>query len=86
MKRRYREHQQGSAKCKYTRSFPPVKISACWQIQANIASILKIECYIKALSRNSKKSLIEQPSSLQEKFIEINIDEFTQNKECNNGR
>ena len=85
IERRYREHQQGSAKCKYTRSFPPVKLSACWQIQADISSILKIERYIKALPRNNKKSLIVHPSSLQKEFIDININEIVP-KKCNYGR
>lgn len=65
IKRRYREHQQGTAKCKYTRSFPPVKISAYWQINTDIADALKIEHYIKKLSREKKLSLISQPDKLK---------------------
>ena len=86
IERRYREHQQGSAKCKYTRSFPPVKISACWKVHADISAILKVEHYIKALSRDDKKLLVERPNDLQKEFIGINIDEIIQNKECKNGR
>ena len=33
IKRRYQEHLSGSAKCKYTRSFPPVRIAACWKLE-----------------------------------------------------
>ena len=68
IERRYREHQQGTVKCKYTRSFPPVKLSACWQIHTDISSILKIECYIKGLSRIEKFDLVKHPESLQHYF------------------
>lgn len=61
MQRRYAEHQQGSARCKYTRSFPPRRIAACWQIEADLSLILKIERQIKSLSKKEKIGLIEQP-------------------------
>ena len=67
IKRRYQEHVEGSSKCKYTRSFPPVKLAACWAIESNDASLaLKIEKAIKRLSKQEKSMLIEQPESLKE--------------------
>lgn len=59
LERRYREHQQGSAKCRYTRSFPPKKIAACWEF-ATQREALAIEREIKALSRKEKQALIMQ--------------------------
>ena len=69
LERRYREHQQGSAKCKYTRSFPPKKISASWKIDTDLSSILKIEAYIKKLSTKEKKRLVGNPEELHRYFI-----------------
>ena len=65
MRRRYQEHVDGSSKCKYTRSFPPVRIAACWTIESINASLpLKIEKKLKLLSRQEKFKLIEQPANL----------------------
>ena len=64
IKRRYQEHQQGSSKCKFTRSFPPKELSACWQIQCDLSSILKIERIIKKLSKLEKKQLVDNQSML----------------------
>jgi putative endonuclease len=64
IKRRYREHQQGTSKCKYTRSFPPVKLSVYWQIETDISTVLKIERYIKTLARSKKLILISHPEEL----------------------
>lgn len=58
MERRYQEHLDGYAKCKYTRSFPPVRIAACWEIGGNLSDALKLERKIKALSREEKEKLI----------------------------
>lgn len=61
MERRYQEHQEGTAKCKYTRSFPPVRIAACWEIECDLSEALKIERRIKALSRKEKERFIREP-------------------------
>ena len=57
LQRRYQEHLQGTAKCKYTRSFPPRRIAASWQIEGNLSQILKIEAAIKRLSKSEKYHL-----------------------------
>ena len=57
LERRYQEHLQGSAKCKYTRSFPPRRIAAHWRIDTDLSGILKIEAAIKRLSKIEKKRL-----------------------------
>lgn len=67
MKRRYQEHIDGSSKCKYTRSFPPVKIAASWTIESSNSSLpLKIEKKLKNLSKQEKWKLIEQPANLKD--------------------
>ncbi len=66
--RRYEEHVKGSSKCKYTRSFPPKRIAACWEIHTNLSKILKIESQLKKLTKQEKSLLIEQPLLLHAFF------------------
>lgn len=55
--RRYKEHQQGSAKSRYTRSFPPKKLMATWMFD-NKSDALKKEAAIKKLSKEEKRALL----------------------------
>lgn len=64
MERRYQEHLSGSIKCKYTRSFPPMRLAACWRLESSLSVALKIEHKIKQLSKTAKKKLIEHPKQL----------------------
>ena len=57
VQRRYTEHIKGSAKCRYTRSFPPKKLAAYWQMESK-SDALVVEKQIKALPRKSKEKLI----------------------------
>jgi putative endonuclease len=60
IKRRYQEHCDGSIKCKYTRSFPPVEIAACWKIESdNSSPALKLERLIKKLPKSIEIKLID---------------------------
>jgi len=63
LERRYQKHCEGVAS-KYTRSFKPVKIAASWEINGTKAEAMKIERYIKNLSRVEKKKLILNPQTL----------------------
>ncbi|SRR5579883_567765 len=66
--RRYREHLDGSIKCKYTRSFQPVCIAQCWQVKNCKSTALKIEKYIKGLKKRDKELLISSPEKLIQLF------------------
>lgn len=55
--RRYQEHQAGSAKCKYTRAFPPKKLLAVWGFD-NKSDALRFELKIKKMTRSQKKELL----------------------------
>ena len=62
IERRYREHCDGSEKCKYTRSFPPKRIAVCWEIQSETASeAIKLERAVKGLTKELKQRLIFEP-------------------------
>lgn len=62
--RRFEEHKQGSPKCKYTRSFPPKKIAACWQVEEDISLVLQCEHAIKKMSKHMKATLVESPEAI----------------------
>ena len=66
--RRYQEHLDGTSKCKYTRSFKPVKIAQCWSTLDNKSEALKIERFIKKLSKHAKQDLIVCPEQLTTMF------------------
>ncbi len=65
IERRYQEHVSGSIKCKYTRSFPPIRIAACWELKENLSAVLKLEHKIKRLSKSEKVKLINNPQLLE---------------------
>lgn len=62
--KRYQSHVDGTGKCKYTRSFKPIKIAQSWQILGSKADAMRIERYIKTRSRLEKEDLIANPSHL----------------------
>lgn len=68
MPRRYRDHCNGSGKCKYTRSFKPLRIAQCWLVEGDKALAMRVERYIKKLTRAQKALLISEPEKLTEFF------------------
>jgi putative endonuclease len=62
--RRYQEHLAGTAKCKYTRSFKPTKIAQSWEIFGEKSEAMRIEKYIKTLSKIEKEDLISNSDKL----------------------
>jgi putative endonuclease len=61
LKRRYQEHVEGTGKCKFTKSFKPLRIAQSWEIQGSKSLAMKIEKRIKMLSKKEKEQLILQP-------------------------
>lgn len=66
--RRYQEHQAGTAKCKYTRSFKPLSIAQNWHIHGLKSTALKMEKFIKKLPKQKKELLIANPELLVSLF------------------
>lgn len=66
IRKRYQSHVNGTAKCKYTRSFKPAGIAQCWKIIGDKSFAMKMERYIKKLSRLEKEKIIARPSTLSE--------------------
>lgn len=67
LEKRYQSHVNGTGKCKYTRSFKPVKIAQSWKIVGDKAEAMRLERAIKKLSRPEKEKLIAEPH----KFITL---------------
>jgi putative endonuclease len=62
--KRYDSHVNGTGRCKYTRSFKPVKIVQCWRIDGDKSLAMQLERDIKKMTRPDKDKLIMKPSSL----------------------
>lgn len=62
--KRYQSHVNGTGKCKYTRSFKPKCIAQCWKINGDKSLAMKLEQYIKKLTRAEKEKIIVRPSIL----------------------
>ncbi len=71
--KRYQAHCNGTAACKYTRSFKPLRIAQSWKIEGTKSNAMKLEAYIKKLSRAQKLQLISQPALLEEFFVHDNF-------------
>ena len=67
--RRFKEHLSGTAKCKYTRSFKPVRVAQCWQVHGNKSVAMKIEKYIKKISKKEKTQFVNFPDLLIQLFV-----------------
>lgn len=64
IKKRYQSHLDGTGRCKYTRSFKPLRIAQCWKINGDKSFSMKIERMIKKSSRAEKEKFIAHPESL----------------------
>lgn len=77
MSARYQSHLQGTGGCKFTKSFKPLCILQCWQINADKASAMKVERYIKKLSRVEKNYLVQNPDTLIQVFADVSMQKST---------
>lgn len=69
LERRFQEHIDGTAKCKFTKSFKPVKIAQSWKIYGDKSAAMKIENYIKTLKKSEKEYIILHPKELEKLFL-----------------
>ncbi|QDP72126.1 GIY-YIG nuclease family protein [Legionella israelensis] len=76
LQKRYESHVNGTGRCKFTRSFKPLGIAQSWEIRGHKADALKIERYIKNLSRKEKEKLIFSPDLLISVLEQISTEEI----------
>lgn len=74
LEKRYQSHLNG--KCKYTRSFKPVKLAQFWRFETSKSWALKIEALIKSKTKELKLQLIREPELLNQ-LIKIRYPDFT---------
>jgi putative endonuclease len=70
LNRRYQQHCQGTPECKYTRSFPPRRLAACWHILGSKSAAMQIEKKLKQIPKSKKLALVAKPETLQDIFSE----------------
>jgi len=63
LEKRFQAHVDGIAS-KYTRSFKPVRIAQTWKVHGSKADAMKLERFIKKLSRREKEVIIAHPYNL----------------------
>ena len=66
--KRFSDHVQGKGRCKYTRSFRPLKMARCWRVYGARGDALKVEAFIKRQSREVKDNLVHLPRRLMKLF------------------
>jgi putative endonuclease len=64
LEKRYQAHIDGSGRCKYTRSFKPIKLVQSWEITKGKSRAMQLERYIKGLTRAKKDELVRYPNLL----------------------
>lgn len=62
--RRFRQHLDGTANVRYTRSHKPVRLAMCWQLFDTVGTALKVESLIKRGGVATKRRLLERPDAL----------------------
>lgn len=62
LEKRFQEHCSGKGS-KYTRSFKPTSIAQSWEIKGHKSIAMRIERYIKSLTKAQKEELIQNPYS-----------------------
>ncbi|MBA4697459.1 MAG: GIY-YIG nuclease family protein [Legionella sp.] len=69
LEKRYQSHLKGTGKCKYTRSFKPLKIAQSWEVKEGKKKAMQLERSIKKLSRREKEALIARPDLILNNWI-----------------
>lgn len=62
--RRFRQHVDGTANVKYTRSYRPVRLARCWRLFDTVGTALKVEAAIKRGGTAAKRRLLDDPTRL----------------------
>ncbi len=63
LQKRFQEHLQGKGS-KYTRSFKPTSIAQSWEINGDKSKAMRLEHFIKTLTKSQKEQIVLAPGSL----------------------
>lgn len=65
IEKRYADHLAGKAS-KYTRSFRPVRVAACWGFCGDKGLAMRVEAFVKRSGREKKVLLVQNPGLLRD--------------------
>ncbi len=68
--KRIKQHFSGKGGAKFTRGFPPLKLTALWQISGTKGDAMRVEAFIKSRTKEEKSRIISEPSSLNRMIAE----------------
>ncbi len=68
LEKRFNEHLSGRRGAKFTRAFKPREISASWKVSGVRGDAMRIEAFIKSLSKADKTAIASEPESLIERM------------------
>ncbi|MFI4963039.1 MAG: GIY-YIG nuclease family protein [Legionellales bacterium] len=66
LEKRFQAHKDGTSKCKYTRSFKPIRIAQSWEVAGDKSRAMHLERLIKNLSRSAKERIIAHPDQVSQ--------------------
>jgi putative endonuclease len=81
--KRIKAHLKSKSAAKFTKSFRPEKLVACWQIDGGRGLALKVENYIKKMNREQKMNYIQNLHQLSldcEKDLSIKSIPFSESE------
>lgn len=62
LEKRFQDHLSGKGS-KYTRSFKPLSVAQSWVVKGNKSKAMRLEHFIKTLSKSKKEELVKNPDS-----------------------
>jgi putative endonuclease len=62
--RRFRQHLDGTANVRYTRSHRPLRLARCWRLFDTVGTALKVESAIKRGGAAVKRRILDDPDAL----------------------
>ncbi len=71
LEKRFKQHLNGTGRCKYTQAFKPVSIAQSWDVGKSKSVAMKIEFLIKKLPKSEKQKLIDSPANFVGKFSDL---------------
>ncbi len=70
IQKRVKQHVTGKGGAKFTRGFRPLNLLAVWQVSGTKGDAMRIEAFIKTLTRSDKEVVIREPSILNRMIAE----------------
>jgi len=64
LSKRIQAHIEKKSAAKFTRSFKPERLLACWQVNGGRGEALRVENYIKKMNSSQKKNFVQSPHVL----------------------